>query len=467
MTLALATFANASTKEILNLPGDVINVLVDHTKSGRRLGVVYADTQRPLRERYIAWFQKGQGSQGKLIANGKTRLWSDVAGFSYCGKERSLVFLRGPGIYKLNASGAEINQETLFYQYDDFKLPEIPICTSLFDNDGNDFLIPTAKGVAIWKDKTFHHEVKALGRLRFRSRPDSAPFNLHKLAINLENPGVDVIDMNGDSHLDLCFTIRDRLTCHLQNPSTGFKNATVIDHDFRVLQEDERKQSSLYLNSKILDLNRDNLMDVVVTKTSFSLSDMRGEVRLFYQKKPGRFSAKPDKVIAREGYFGFQEFFDYDLDGDIDLIAPVADVGISDMIRVFFSRTLNLEFVNYENSKTGFGSEPVLLFDLSYPIDFKNISSFTGGLPKWQVKISKFFSKEFSRQILLFPNKERIELHGIGGKGSLSEKPLWQLATDIGEIVELVDLDNDGSDEILMLYPRSKDQSHELVYIVS
>jgi hypothetical protein len=433
--------------------------------------VFQADDAKPRARRFVHWFEK-QG--GKLAHGGAEPVPKGAAAFDVCSfdeaKGAQLVYVMADGVVDAQTGASLAKVDTLFPHVRDDALPRVRLCFELFKGEAPALVVPTLAGVSVFRRKGAafepHARIAADASLRFQGqfiRGDDA-LRTQRVTVRLEFPDVTAPDFDGDGLADLCMTRSDRFACHLQRAGTGFAGAAAaVTRDFDLLTDAEAKDSSLRADIRLVDVTGDGRVDALLAKSTWNISTMQTTLYV-HPQAGGRYSDQPAQTINRKGYFGFQEVLDYDGDGRVDLVAPVAALGWSKLARIYFSGSTDIDFVWYRNEGRKFAAEATTLHAMSYPVDLKNANAILGSLPLWGVR---FVGGEAAarRQVAFFPRKKAVEVYAVGAKGELSDDPLWQQDAAVGNEVLRTDLDGDGLEEIVFAYPRDPERSKTLLMV--
>jgi len=127
-------------------------------------------------------------------------------------------------------------------------------------------------------------------------------------------------DFNGDKKNDLISVYKDKLEVFLQ----GEKGVFSLEPNFKIglaVLTEEEKEKILRPNFtvKVVELNNDGLMDVVVTKTTIKSSSSLTKIYV-YQNKGGKIKVTPDQIMVLDNCLGAPNFCDLNNDGKKDLI---------------------------------------------------------------------------------------------------------------------------------------------------
>jgi len=141
---------------------------------------------------------------------------------------------------------------------------------------------------------------------------DTVEFNIINYLYFYDGGGVAVGDINNDGLPDIYFTANDR-------PDRLYLN----QGDFQF--EDITEKAGVYTDDEgwstgvtMADVNGDGFLDIYVSRVTFL--EKRGANQLFINNGDGIFAEKAAEYgLDFEGYSTQAVFFDYDIDGDLDL----------------------------------------------------------------------------------------------------------------------------------------------------
>ena len=459
----------------LRLDGDVVGtaaVARGDGAPGNDLAVLLADDAQPA-HRKVVWFKRTETPSGpKLVVAGNMPLGDDAVAFDVCrlvagSSAETLVLITPAGLFKLNGEPL-IKTETLFAYRQNDELPRVRVCFELAPGTPQVVLLPLVKGIGVYRQQppfTLDATLPQLGELKVQGQPvrGSELRTTQRLTLRLELAEASVIDFDGDGRKDICLAGDDRIACYLQSAVGGFSAGRVRRQAFPVLSADERKDTSLRTNCHLVELSGDGRADLVIRKSHYGLSDMASTIFVYRQRDTGTFPAFPDQTLQRSGFFGFQDWVDLDGDGNVDLLAPVAALGWSELAGIALRKSATIEFVWYRNAGGGrFETEARPLHELSWPVDFKNLGNIVGSLPLWGTHLLTPPVQE----LVFFPGKKRVEVMRLSAaSGALSLTSLKSFDAEIGSDTLPVDLNGDGVEELVLTDPRNPERARSLVYV--
>lgn len=464
----------AATVLRLKLDGDVLGTAALARRpglTGQDLVVLLADAAAPA-QRKAVWFKRqGVGANTKLELGQAQRLPIDAVAYDVCrlGTEPAadtLVVIRPAGLYTARGD-AMIKAPTLLAYRQDDELPRVRVCFDLEPGKPQIVLLPVLAGLALYRQTpafSLTATLPQLGKVKVQGQPVRGEEALYtqRLALRLELAEASLIDYDGDGKKDLCLAGDAEIACYLQRANGNFVS-TAQHQTFAVLTPDERKDTSLRTTSHLVELSGDQRADLVIRKSRYGLTDMESTIFVYRQAADGRFPNSPTQTITRPGFFSYQDYVDFDGDGRMDILAPVAALGWSELAGIALSKSATISFVWYRNTGDGrFESEPRALHELSWPVDFKNLGNIIGSLPLWGTHMIKDGGREF----IFFPGKKQVEVMRMAKDGqALKLENLKVIDAEAGADALRLDMNGDGIDELLLSDPRAPDRARSLVYV--
>ena len=476
-SMSCASLANAEARPVtLVLKRDVVSLAEVAGSDGQsRLAAIVADSSKPHPKRQLLWLKK-QGAN--LVIAGEQGLSSDDSAFDVCrlhGPKAELLTVRPGGVYRLGSKAPLAATDTIFAQPSDDSVPRVHLCFQLFAGEAPALVVPSLGHLQVFRSKDDGATYQSYTRLPLTA---NANYNwtstalrgdqletTQLISVRLDFPAVTALDFDGDGRIDLCLSRGESLQCYLQD-SGGFAESRQKTFFFPVRTEAERQQQSVRTIGQLVELERSALPAYIVSKTEWNVSDMRTTVYTFRQAKGGGFVDKPAQIISRKGYFAYQEYLDLDGAGRKDLVAPVAALGWSDLMSIYLAKAADIDFVRYKNQGGTFATQPEELHSLSFPVDFKRLTSVLGSLPLWQIRLPHKDTKVSGHDVAFFPAKEAIDLVRLQKRdGALVGVSLGHIPVTVGTEVIASDLDGNWVNEIIFSWPREPGQQNKVVMV--
>jgi hypothetical protein len=402
-------------------------------------------------------------SEKRLKPQGSTIVWADAAAFDVCaipGKAQAeqLIYFRPNGVYAEGVSKPLISSSTLFAHNRRSQLPRLRACHSLKMSDGSvaqTIVVPKLSDIELWKVVSGVYKKFAVlpypARMSFYNSygDDARVGSVLSIRANIEASDLVAADFNGDGFSDLCFTFQDEIQCHFQKKS-GFTRDPSLSRSFDLYSIDEERQNNIRIQPRLIDLNGDGKLDVVIQKSNFALSEMRGEVNVFLQETDGTFAAKPAQTLFRDGFFAFHDFVDTNGDGFVDLFSPVSSLGLLTFARIFLARKAEVQFIVHLNSKGKFQKEEIELTSFAIPVDFRGLTSLTAHLPLLETNLlPKGKDGKGAEEITFVRQGKGLDVQYLQN-GQLSDQE-WHISLPEFEKIQLLDLNSDGRSEAVIM----------------
>ncbi|MFQ5603757.1 MAG: FG-GAP repeat domain-containing protein [bacterium] len=289
-------------------------------------------------------------------------------------------------------------------------------------------------------------------------------------------PYIALQDFNADGRKDLIGIYQDSLVVYCQDNLGYFAKEChhKIDLFFGEIWKGAKIQrtrigdkSERTFLKKILDLNHDGLLDVVSIRVSTKKSFVNpyNEVRIHLGKKDSTdsidrvfFEKEPDQIIQPGGTQLVLDILDLNRDGRYDLIIPVVNVGLKNIISMLLTKSVEIQAEVYLMNKRGFYPEKP---------DMKNSLvvrfSYRGGATSPVYEIADFngdglldiLSSLDEKMLIFFWGSEKI----LDSK--VSAKYLTHLPQN-GEMVRAMHLNSDKKCDIVITYNEDNSRHKEL-----
>lgn len=187
-------------------------------------------------------------------------------------------------------------------------------------------------------------------------------------SVGLSTPRFLTLDFNGDRRTDLLAVYPDSLCAFLQRPDGGFGGppGQTIDLRFdhlatgsetmRDTPDDDRDEHATL--TKVGDLNGDGVVDLMALRVSRKGSVFSAETRVevYYGARSGdrcAFAGTPDQVLKGSGAQILTDVEDFNGDGRMDLFVPSIRFGLTQMIQMLLTRSVDVEGGFYFMGKEG------------------------------------------------------------------------------------------------------------------
>lgn len=257
---------------------------------------------------------------------------------------------------------------------------QIPVWSWRQDLDGNgldDLVLPlpdgyrvyfqTAHGVfgrtsSLEADMAANGDERILAAQRFAVRPEVLPAHFTS---TVELPRVEAVNVNDDGRVDLVTISKGALTCFLQTKEGTYLSARRhrVTMPVVTLAEEKKKDTVNLSMVKFVDINRDGLSDLVVTKVVGTLGFWDSiKTSIVIHRGTGRGNFEPQEKILIDGVSIDPEFIDMDGDGALDaftsrLRTDLVKQGVN--VLIAGDLPLSYEVFQYEKSKGAYREAPV------------------------------------------------------------------------------------------------------------
>lgn len=427
-------------------------------------------------QKQLEVYQKSR--EGTLVRNRVIPLDRDAVAFDICPLPASLraeefLVIGSKGVSRVPPGQPVLNIETILAHEREDVFPRVKVCFPIFssvsglESESHAMIIPKLHGIELYRQKqpgvlTRYAQFPIQADARYQwPILRGALGSTQRVSVRFEFPDVTTPDFNGDGLADLCFTSSEYVSCLFQDKTKGFLGGALpIEYKVQVLTSEDRKNTSIRVESRLVDLTGDGRPELVVAKSSWNLSDIGVSLFLYHQDPKTLFKSQPVQILRRSGYFGFQEYRDHDRDGLVDIVAPVASTSWTDIAAAYLTKRVSLEYVWYKNKGGHFADQSTSLHAFGYPLDFKNWAGLLGSLPLWDIR---FGQKDPG--VMFFPMAESLEMRTIQADHGVGSIPPWSYVTEVGGEVSRLDLDLDQRDEIVIAFPRDSQRSQILKFI--
>lgn len=255
----------------------------------------------------------------------------------------------------------------------------LPVWSWASDLDGNgrqDLLVPLADGYRVY----FQTAPGVFGRtatleaglpagaprtLNASARADRPEIVASHFVSTFDLPRVESTDINGDGLQDLVTIRKDAITCFLQKEPGVFPAARPyrVAYSVPTLREEVRKDSVQATVIRFVDIDRDRIADLVVTKIEGTLGLWDSiKTSIYLHMGTGRGNFVADRRILIDGVSIEPEFIDMNLDGKLDAVTSRLR---TDLIKQAISAfvlgdiTLSYEVFQFEPKAGAFINDPV------------------------------------------------------------------------------------------------------------
>ncbi|MBI2950927.1 VCBS repeat-containing protein [bacterium] len=290
----------------------------------------------------------------------------------------------------------------------------------------------------------------------------------------LNTPRFLTVDFNGDRRPDLLTVYADSLCAFLQRPDGSFSGPPdrVINVRFdriaagteniRTGQEGDQDERTIL--TKITDLNGDGRIDLVVLRTSHKKGIFNSEtqVQVYYGRRvdaQSLFPLSPDQAIKGSGVQVLTDVVDFDGDGRLDLFIPTVKAGLTQIIQMLITRTVDVEGSLYLMGKDGrYPSSPSYKRSFTVNFDFKS---------HYEEPVYQAEDLNGDGRLDILTSRDKTELEGFYGNpvGVFGKSPDLRFRVKLpghgGERVEASHLNADRRADVVITYEKQDEEEGE------
>jgi len=285
---------------------------------------------------------------------------------------------------------------------------------------------------------------------------DDGAFRDFSLHAEFSLPRIFVEDFNGDGFADLLLTEQESITVHLHQSDGHFASKPSDTIVFPVRPSGKNGDTSLAFLLTPVDVNGDKYADVILTLTRGTGKFLERQIIIYIflnrQNPANPFSPQPDQTITVDGITPGVNIEDVNGDGRGDLLFSSIRVGFWNIVKNLISKRVDLDTSIYLlQGNNQFPSRPDFQQKTSYRIDLTHGIRFHGTWPT----LGGDFTGDGHRDLLI-ARDEKITLYPKNQDGDLFSNPLTQSGVSTSPYMHIVDLNDDGRDDILF-YEKKRD----------
>lgn len=400
--------------------------------------------------------------------------------------KKELVFFARGGVfyYSLSDTGFTLSPQQLFETDSIFKLSDkktIRTWNFVSDLNGNyveEVLVPKITKCDIYfrnpgSSSWLINEIPLSAEAKVFAHYDKRFSVGNKADVVYSTPYILLEDFNSDGRKDLIGVYTDSLVVFCQE-ETGYYSQECFQKialNFGDIWRGAKLQRT-HLGDKserrflmrVVDLNDDGILDVVGTRISTrkSLINPKTEVLIHLGKIDSSnsstsiyFEEEPDQIIRPGGTQVVLDILDLNHDKKLDLIIPVVKVGLTRIIKMLITRTVELEAEFYL-----MGTDDVYPVKPNKKAKMVVRFNFKGGAASPVYEIGDFngdgnfdilSSQEEKRFIVFWGDKKNVINSTVGAKFNV-------LLPQDGELVKAMDLNADSKWDVIITY--EEDDAH-------
>ncbi len=285
---------------------------------------------------------------------------------------------------------------------------------------------------------------------------DDGAFRDFSLHAGFRLPRIFVEDFNGDHLPDLLLTEQESVTVYLHQPDGHFALKPSATFVFPVRPSGKDSDTSLSFLSTPVDVNGDEFVDIILTLTKGTGKFLERKIIIFIflnqQKTDCPFSPQPDQTITVDGVTPGVNIEDVNGDGRGDLLFSSIRVGFWNIVKNLISKRVALDTSIYlMRSDNQYPTQPDFHRKTSYQIDLTHGIRFHGTWPT----LGGDFTGD-GHGDLLIAHDGKIAIYPKNPDGNLFSKALTQSGVFTSPFMHIVDLNDDGRDDLLF-YEKKRD----------
>ncbi len=394
--------------------------------------------------------------------------------------KKEFVFFTSQGIYfyKLNNHGYILSPqklfrtESIFMLSDNKTLQKWDFVADLNGDHLDEVFIPKITKCVVYfrnpKTNDWHeNEIPLIAESQVSGIYDKRFSVGNRSEARYATPYIEIIDFNSDNRNDLMGVYKDSLVVFCQDEKGYFSQEYrhKIDLHFGEIWRGAKIQRShigekneRYFLKRIIDLNDDGIIDVVVLhiSTRKSFVNPHNEVRIHFGKKDNSnsteriyFSEEPDQVINPGGTQLVMDILRVNKDNKYDLVLPIVKVSLKNVISMLLTKSVEIQAEIYLMNDDGFYSEKP---DVKSKMVVR--FSYRGGPTSPVYEIEDFngdgyldilSSLEEKMLIIFFGNEENIMDSKVGVKYNIR-------LPQNGEMVRAINLNTDNKCDVIVTY---------------
>jgi hypothetical protein len=235
--------------------------------------------------------------------------------------------------------------------------------------------------------------------------------------------------------------------------------SAVPDAAFRLdlITEEDREEDDYRFEVAVVDIDGDGMADLFGGKSiGRGVGDFSSTVALHYGDGGLDFGANPDWSTTVEG-MSAGKWLDMDGDGRVELMLPIIDLGITDIVRILVTKNVKIGFNFYfPAGDRKISQEPDFVKEVTLEVGFEEggqaqIVNFEGDYNGDGRK--DLVAATGSMELSVFLGKEP-------SKGELfSKKPVGKIEVDTFGDFRPLDLNGDGLDDMILYYRGQPEKS--------
>ncbi len=285
--------------------------------------------------------------------------------------------------------------------------------------------------------------------------------DVRRFSSSIKFPCLDIADYDADGDLDL-YTIMGNVVTVFRQSDNRFEKKHIFNHTYKI-QAPEEKKYFMTVMAQTKDIDVDGYGDLIIHKSGGSFSNYTSYVHIFKGKKEGLpkqadFKKKDTRLIP------LITFPDADGDGRLDLVTPSVNFNLMFVVKVLMSKRTYPEYLLYlYNEEKIYPEKPKLNVKATLIID-----EFTFPAPVvhgFTVMYGHDFTGDKRPDLLACISPEELGVFPSNGKAMFSKKPIAVIEAPSTYLIEVVDFNGDGHNDIFLWYMQVEEQSHIRIYM--
>lgn len=269
-------------------------------------------------------------------------------------------------------------------------------------------------------------------------------------------PHLAGIDLDGDGDKDLVTYMEDVVRFHLQE-NGRFSRVADSKVEMNLITSDDTDEDDYELEVSVLDVDGDGLADLFGGKSiSRGVGDFSSTVALHYGDGTLGFVGEPDWTTTVEG-MSAGKWLDLDGDGRMELMMPIINLGITDIVRILISKKVKVDYYFYFPAEDrSISDEPDFMKEVTLDVGFEE-----GG----EAQIVSFegdYNGDGRRDLVIATGGMELSVF-LGkepSKGELfSRKPVERIEVDTFGDFKPLNLNGDDKQDMILFYSRFPEKS--------
>ncbi len=437
--------------------------------------IVHLKGLEPQRTRWISIFFQGRGGRFATAPDQSWCIDSTAAimdtgniGGDNC---REICFITPEGLsyYPMEDGFFSLESEVLIgmdglvvYPSPD-RMPVIDFVRDWNGDGQDDVAVFTFRGITIFRKKeseqfdpqdSINIKLETVMWRKTREREDEV---VPGLGASYRVPNLKLIDYNGDGIRDLLALESERMVVYLGGDNGSFSSQPDDEILFDVRTEKEKIENLANLSLKAADLDGDGYTEAIITKQiARGLTGFRGVINIFRGRRGG-YRPEPDQVLISEGTASAQTLLrDVNGDGMLDLVLPSFKMGITSIIRVLITRSVNVDFNIFLLNRNGrFSDRPDYTRGVKFSVDL------SGESDSQAMDLEGDYNCDGHSDFVYATGEDELSIYlGVRGDDDhiFSGDAVTEIETDAYGELFAVDLNRDCYSDMIMTYPQDHDR---------